>query len=91
MKKEQSGLSEDDIAFLVEMTKTVASGWVFDNHGGDPVQCHFCTAFAWTPETFEHSPTCLVVRARQIEGAIEAKLRGTSHGNTANPVSKKEI
>ena len=74
-KKTEQSPSEDDIRFIVEMTKAVASGWIFDNHGGAPVQCHFCTAYAASPELFEHSPTCLVVRARQIEGTIEAKLR----------------
>lgn len=64
-------MSEDDISLIVEMVKAVATGELTYCNTDGFRQCPFCGMADLT-----HDLHCLVVRARQIEGAIEEKLRG---------------
>lgn len=71
-----SQLVEEDISLLVEMVKAVACGSLSYHAVSGMAECPFCESTARTLVLFNHAPDCLVVRARLIEGAIEAKLRG---------------
>lgn len=70
-------MSEEDIALIVKMVNTIAEGSAHYNGISELMECHFCGAIAFLSDSINHASDCLTVRARLIEGTIEAKLRET--------------